>query len=71
MAKRTLKNQRERDELLIRLDERMDTLVSANADKETRIRSLEKSKWRHSGAIAVMMFVLQTFGLPWTWKIGG
>ena len=47
-------NNDERDALLIRLEGKVDTLVTGQGDHEGRIRSLETTKHRQLGALSVI-----------------
>ncbi len=47
-------NDAERDELLIRVDTRVEAIHTTTQDQETRIRSLEKSSNLLAGAVAVL-----------------
>ena len=49
-------------ELLIQMNEKLDTLVGCNKDHETRIRSLENSFWKVIGLASVISFFAGLFG---------
>jgi hypothetical protein len=49
-------------ELLIQMNQKLDTLVSCKDDHETRIRNLEGSFWKVIGLASVISFVAGWFG---------
>jgi hypothetical protein len=49
-------------ELLIQMNEKLDTLVSCKDDHETRIRSLEGSFWKVIGLASIISFFAGLFG---------
>lgn len=49
-------------ELLIQMNEKLDTLVSCKNDHELRIRSLEGSFWKVIGLASIISFVAGWFG---------
>jgi len=49
-------------ELLIQMNEKLDTLVSCKNDHETRIRSLEGSFWKVIGLASIISFIAGWFG---------
>ncbi len=53
-------NQYERDEILVRLDERVAVLHAGQGDQETRIRGLEKVRNWIGGVVSV---ILAFFGI--------
>lgn len=60
-------NDSKRDELLVRIDENVKSLVESRGDHETRIRSLEATKYRQAGMVAVLSAV---FSGAWAYVIG-
>ena len=57
-----LTNQAEQGERMAIVEVNTKLLVENNKDKEKRIRSLEREKWRQRGAIAVIGTVFTALG---------
>jgi hypothetical protein len=47
-------NDSERDALLVRLETKVDTLMTGQGDHEIRVRSLELTKNRQLGALSIL-----------------
>jgi len=46
---------------LARIEQKVDTLILNDTDKETRLRSLERSKWWMLGAAGAVGYLLDLF----------
>jgi hypothetical protein len=55
---------REDIERLERIDTNVQSLLKQDADKEKRIRALERSQWWHRGVLGVLAAFLLKIGLP-------
>ena len=49
-------------ELLLQMNEKLDTLVECSKDHEDRIRSLEGSFWKIIGLASIISFLTGLFG---------
>ena len=57
-----LENQVEQSERMVKVEVNTRILVKNDEDKEKRIRSLEREKWRQRGAIAIIGTVFTALG---------
>lgn len=51
-------------ERLGRIETKLDAVLDNDADKEKRIRSLERWRWSHGASAALFVAVLAKLGLP-------
>lgn len=53
---------------LARIETKLDTLIIGETDHETRLRSVERGQWKHSGSMLIlaplMTFFASKLGFP-------
>jgi hypothetical protein len=57
----------DRDEIIsgiARLETKVDLLLAGEADRNTRLRDVERKQWYHTGAMAVVALVATKMGFP-------
>lgn len=55
---------REEGERLVRIETKLDAVLTNDKDKEKRLRSLERWRWSHGVSAAAFFAVLAKLGLP-------
>ena len=50
-------------ERLARIETKLDSALSIQADHETRMRAVERKQWLHSGGVAALAAYLSKFGI--------